>query len=57
MAKVFKEVCDYCYGTGQELPDCAKCKGKGRVFVDGAWEDCPECLNQSCPVCNGEGEM
>jgi DnaJ-class molecular chaperone len=50
--------CDECDGTGQELPDCEGCEGKGRIKnADGEWEDCPECLNQKCPICNGDGSV
>ena len=58
---ILDETCDHCDGTGQEVPDCETCDGKGKVKDPNVdlmeLVDCPECLNSPCPYCLGKGTL
>lgn len=51
------EVCKHCNGTGKEFPDCPECEGRGWVDDpdDGGTMTCPECDDEPCSECDGEG--
>ena len=48
--------CPHCNGKKMEVPDCEECEGRGWVDdPDGGTMTCPECDDESCSVCGGEG--
>lgn len=53
------EPCQHCMGTGKEFPNCPTCEGMGWIEDDeyGGTMNCPECDNEDCSVCGGEGHV
>lgn len=51
------EPCKHCNGTGRAVPDCEVCEGNGWVDDpdDGGTMTCPECNDDKCDFCGGEG--
>lgn len=49
--------CANCNGTGQAIPECEACNGNGWVEdpSDGGTMTCPECNDDKCDFCGGEG--
>lgn len=55
--KTIAVTCPDCKGTGQFDPECEKCEGYGWVDdpSDGGTMTCPECDDQKCDTCKGDG--
>lgn len=51
-------ICEECAGTGMANPNCKACDGNGWVKdeKDGGTMTCPECDNEKCCECGGDGE-
>ena len=52
----YKSACQSCSGTGAKdgkLSPCKQCQGKGQVYVRQGFMT----FSQTCPVCQGEGNM
>lgn len=56
MAKVAREECENCRGTGMMYPDCNRCDGNGWIPdpSDGGTMVCPECDSETCDQCSDE---
>lgn len=49
--------CRDCSGTGMANPNCWRCDARGWVKDpdDGGTMNCPECDNEKCSTCGGDG--
>ena len=52
-----QQLCAHCGGSGQAMPDCETCEGKGWEPdpEDGGTMTCTECDNERCEKCDGDG--